>query len=113
MEYSIPWFVHVAYFFGGAVLANAVPHLLAGIARQPFPTPFASPPFRGLSSPAVNIAWALANVALAWVLLVGIGAIDVGQLPSLASAAAGFALMSALVARSLRRLRTATNTDQH
>lgn len=113
MEYNIPWFVHVVHFLGGAVLANAVPHLLTGIARQPFPTPFASPPFRGLSSPAVNVAWGLVNVALAWVLLVGIGGISFGHLPSVASAAAGFALMSVLIARSVRRLRAATNSDQH
>lgn len=49
------WYVHVAHFFGGALLANAIPHLNAGICGQPLQSPFSSPPFRGLSSPAVNV----------------------------------------------------------
>lgn len=52
------WLVYFAHFFGGAFLANALPHLIAGISGHPLQSPFASPPFRGLSSPTVNVAWA-------------------------------------------------------
>lgn len=99
------WYVYLAYFLGGAFLANAVPHLLAGIAGRPFPTPFASPPFRGLSSPAANIAWAACNVALAYLLLLRVHAIDPGNWSQVGSVLAGFVMMMIQVARSLRRLR--------
>lgn len=106
MEPGMPWYVYLAYFFGGAFIANAVPHLLAGIARRPFPTPFASPPFKGLSSPAVNIAWALGNLAFAYLLLARVRAIDLRQWSHVALLLAGFAGMTLQLVRSLRRLRT-------
>jgi hypothetical protein len=99
------WYVYVAYFLGGAFAANAVPHLLAGIARRPFPTPFASPPFKGLSSPVVNISWALANLALSYLLLVRVRAIDLRHWSHVAVVSIGFALMALQLARSLRRRR--------
>ena len=101
------WYVYLAYFFGGALIANAVPHFLTGIARRPFPSPFASPPFRDLSSPAVNIAWALGNLAVAYLLLVRIRAIDLRQLTHVTVVLAGFAVMTFQVVRSLRHLRAA------
>ena len=53
----------VACFFSGMFLANAVPHFIHGVSGDPFPTPFADPPGKGLSSPTVNVAWAFANIA--------------------------------------------------
>ena len=38
------WYHDVAYFFGGAFLANTIPHLVNGISGLPFQSPFASPP---------------------------------------------------------------------
>jgi hypothetical protein len=35
------WYHYVAYFFGGAFLANALPHLGNGISGHPFQSPFA------------------------------------------------------------------------
>lgn len=58
------WFNYAACFFAGAVLANAVPHFVHGISGDWFPTPFAHPPGKGLSSPTVNAVWALFNLAL-------------------------------------------------
>jgi len=60
------WWHYVGFFFGGAFLANALPHLIAGVSGTRLPTPFASPPFKGLSSPPVNLAWALVNLAMAY-----------------------------------------------
>ena len=101
------WYAYPAYFCGGAFLANAIPHLLTGIARRPFPSPFASPPFTGLSSPAVNIAWAVCNLALAYLLLMRIRPIDLGQWAHVAVVLVGFVVMALLVTRSLKRLHTA------
>ena len=97
---------HVAYFFGAAFFANALPHLMAGISGQPLQSPFASPPFAGLSSPAVNVAWSLVNLAVAYLLLVQIGELDVRRLPDVGVCFLGFAAMAFQCARSLSRSRT-------
>jgi hypothetical protein len=62
------WYDYVACFFAGAFLANCVPHFVHGISGDRFPTPFASPPGRGLSSPTVNVIWGLFNLAIGAVL---------------------------------------------
>jgi hypothetical protein len=51
------WNHYVAYFFGGAFLANAIPHFVAGVMGHPFQSPFAHPPGEGLSSSTVNVLW--------------------------------------------------------
>ncbi|MBE0418302.1 MAG: hypothetical protein IBX63_11105 [Coriobacteriia bacterium] len=53
----------------GALLANGIPHFVNGVSGRAFPTPFASPPAVGLSSPLVNVIWAVLNFAIAYVLL--------------------------------------------
>lgn len=45
----------------GALLANGVPHLVSGVRGDRFPTPFATPPGRGESSPVINVLWGVAN----------------------------------------------------
>jgi hypothetical protein len=65
------WYSYVAAFLAGAFLANAVPHFVHGSSGDRFPTPFARPPGRGLSSPALNVAWALLNMAIGYALLRG------------------------------------------
>ena len=59
------WYHYVAYFFGGAFLANAIPHFVNGVSGNPFQSPFASPPGEGLSSSTVNVLWGLLNFARA------------------------------------------------
>jgi hypothetical protein len=39
------------------------------ISGDPFPTPFAKPPGKGLSSPIVNVWWSLLNAVVGYVLL--------------------------------------------
>jgi hypothetical protein len=99
------WYLYVAYFLGGAFLANALPHLIAGIAGQPLQSPFASPPFRGLSSPRVNVAWALANLALAYLLLVRLEPLDLQNVAETGVVFLGFAVMAFQCSRSFARLR--------
>ena len=62
------WYNYPACFFAGVFLANFVPHFVHGISGDRFPTPFAHPPGKGLSSPTVNVAWAFANLLVGGVL---------------------------------------------
>lgn len=101
----MPWFHYVGCFFGGAFLANALPHLIAGISGQPLQSPFASPPFKGLSSPTVNVAWALTNLALAYLLIVRVASFDARRLSDVGICFLGFAMMALQCARSLGRIR--------
>jgi hypothetical protein len=64
----VKWYDYIGCFFAGAFLANAVPHFVHGISGDRFPTPFASPPGKGLSSPTVNMAWALFNLIVGYIL---------------------------------------------
>ena len=63
------WYQYVAAFFAGLFLANLVPHFIHGISGDPFPTPFATPPGKGLSSPTINVLWACFNLFVGYVLL--------------------------------------------
>jgi hypothetical protein len=63
------WYHYIAAFFAGAFLANTVPHFIHGVSGDAFPTPFANPPGRGLSSPVVNVLWACFNLLVGYLLL--------------------------------------------
>jgi hypothetical protein len=64
----MPWYNYIACFFAGMFLANFVPHFVKGVCGDPFPTPFAKPPGKGLSSPTVNVLWALINLIVGYML---------------------------------------------
>jgi hypothetical protein len=98
------WQDGVAYFFGGVFLANFTPHFVAGVSGRAFQTPFARPPFRGLSSPVVNILWGLCNLGVAYLLLVVVGGVELRRVADVALAAMGFGLASLFIARSVTRL---------
>ena len=72
------WYAYLAYFGAGVLLANAVPHFVAGISGSRFQSPFASPPGVGESSPLVNVLWGTANLVLGWLLLFGVGEVAIG-----------------------------------
>src|SRR3954463_6350026 len=91
---SMPWYNVVACFLGGIFLANFFPHFIAGMSGVRFYTPFAKPPFRGLSSPVVNVLYALSNLAMAYVLFVIVGRLDLRDMPHAAVSACGFGLAS-------------------
>lgn len=63
------WYQYIASFFAGAFLANVIPHFVHGVSGNKFPTPFAKPPGKGLSSPTVNVVWALFNLFVGYLLL--------------------------------------------
>uniref|UniRef100_Q01ZP5 Uncharacterized protein n=1 Tax=Solibacter usitatus (strain Ellin6076) TaxID=234267 RepID=Q01ZP5_SOLUE len=62
------WYDYIACLFAGMLLANVVPHFVHGISGDRFPTPFSHPRGIGLSSPTVNVLWALFNLVLGSVL---------------------------------------------
>lgn len=64
----IHWYNYLAAFFAGAFLINSIPHLVQGLSGNYFPTPFADPPGRGLSSPLTNVLWAFANILIGFLL---------------------------------------------
>lgn len=61
---TIHWYNYIAAFFAGAFLINTIPHLIQGLSGNYFPTPFAKPTGRGLSSPLVNTLWAFVNLLI-------------------------------------------------
>lgn len=67
------WYHYISYFFGGAFLTNALPHLVSGTTGHPLQTPFASPPGQGLSSALVNVFWGFFNLVLGYLLVCRVG----------------------------------------
>lgn len=67
-ETEMKWYNYIACFFAGVFLTNGIPHFIHGIDGDAFPTPFATPAGTGLSSPLVNIMWALGNFAVGYLL---------------------------------------------
>ena len=98
------WLHLVSYFFGGLFLANFVPHFVAGIQGKPFQTPFAKPPGKGLSSSTVNVLWAFANLAIAYLLLLRVGFFDLRSIGCIAPFALGAFLHSLFSARQFGQL---------
>jgi hypothetical protein len=96
---------YLLLLLAGALVANAIPHLAAGLRGEPFPTPFASPPGKGLSAPVVNALWGSAN------LLIGVYIGD-HRLPDvqhgLAFAALGFVATAVGTAWHFGRVRNAS-----
>ena len=90
------WYDYVACFFAGVFLANAVPHFVHGISGDRFPTPFARPPGKGLSSPTVNVLWALPNLAVGYALF-RVGKVSSGNDSALVVFFAGIAAISTML----------------
>ena len=87
------WHSYIACFFAGMFLANVVPHFVHGISGNKFPTPFANPPGRGLSSATVNVVWALVNLVASF-LLFRLGKISSSDNLALVVFFAGIAVIS-------------------
>ena len=95
------WPEYVACFFAGAFLANVVPHFVHGISGDGFPTPFAKPPGKGLSSPTVNVVWALVNLVIGYALF-RVGGVANGGWPSMAAFFTGLSALSLMLSVSFK-----------
>lgn len=99
----MPWYDYVSYFFGGAFLANAVPHFVSGVMGRPFQSPFAKPPGEGLSSSTVNVLWGAFNIAVGYLLIWQVGHFDPHSSSDVVVAGLGALLMAVMLARSFGR----------
>ena len=89
----------LAYFFGGAFLANAIPHYVSGMMGRSFQSPFAKPPGQGLSSSTVNVLWGCANLAVAYGLILRVGQFDLRATDQVVSLGLGLLVMGVFAAR--------------
>jgi len=97
------WYHYVSYFFGGAFLANALPHIGNGISGNAFQSPFATPPGVGLSSAIVNVLWGLFNLAVGYLLVCRVGNFDLRRTRHILPLAGGILVMSVMLARAFGR----------
>ncbi len=98
------WYYYLAYFFGGAFLANAVPHFGNGISGHAFQSPFASPMGIGLSSSVVNVLWGLFNLAVGYLLVCRVGEFNLRKTRHVLVVGAGILVMSLMLAVHFGRL---------
>jgi len=98
------WHFFVAYFFGGALLVNAIPHIVNGVSGRSFPTPFSSPPGKGLSSPMVNVLLGTLNAVVGYFLVSHVGEFHIRSIPDMLVMGAGGLLMAVMLARTFGRL---------
>jgi hypothetical protein len=97
------WRDPVSYFFGGAFLANAVPHFISGVMGKPFQSPFAKPPGQGLSSSTVNVLWGSLNIIVGYVLVCRVGDFGLRTTSDVTALGLGILLMGLLLARQFGR----------
>jgi hypothetical protein len=84
--------------FGGAFLANALPHLGNGVSGHAFQSPFAHPPGEGLSSAVVNVLWGLFNLTVGYLLVCRVGTFNLRKTPHVLVLGAGILIQSLMLA---------------
>jgi hypothetical protein len=93
----------LSYFFGGALVTNAVPHFVSGVMGRPFQSPFAKPPGQGLSSSTVNVLWGFLNLTVGYLLLCRVGDFELKNTSDVTALAIGVLLMGLMGARHFGR----------
>ena len=93
------WYISVSYFFGGAFLVNAVPHLVSGLIGRAFPSPFSSPPGQGESTALVNVLWGTLNLVIGYLLVCRVGTFDLQRNRDVLIVGAGGLLMAMMLTR--------------
>lgn len=93
----------LSYFFGGAFLANAVPHVVSGMMGRPFQSPFAKPPGQGLSSSTVNVVWGFLNLVAGYFLVGRVGDFSLKDTGDIVAAGAGAFLIALFLAERFGR----------
>ena len=97
------WLDLMSYVFGGAVLANAVPHAVSGMMGRPFQSPFAKPRGQGLSSSTVNVLWGFFNLAIGYLLVRRVGDFNLKETEDVVALGLGGLLISLFMARHFGR----------
>ena len=97
------WIDLVSYFFGGAFLANAVPHLVSGMMGRAFQSPFAKPPGQGFSSSTVNALWGFFNLVVGYLLVCRVGDFELRDTRDAAALGLGILLLAVMTARRFGR----------
>jgi len=98
------WINYISYFFGGAFLANAIPHIVSGMMGRAFQSPFANPPGEGLSSSTVNVVWGFFNAVVAYLLIIHVGAFDLRSIPEVFCTGLGAFLIALFSARHFGKI---------
>ncbi|PYR68451.1 MAG: hypothetical protein DMF87_02985 [Acidobacteria bacterium] len=93
------WYHYLALFFAGVFLVNSVPHFTNGISGRPFPSPFASPPGQGMSSPIINVLWGSFNFIVG-ITLLRAGRFDAKRLVAMVTIGVGGILMAVTLANA-------------
>ncbi len=93
----------IAYFFGGAFLTNAIPHVVAGMMGESFQTPFAKPPGEGLSTSTINILWGFFNLLVGYFLVCRVGEFGLRTTSDVAALGLGGLLIGLVLARQFGR----------
>ena len=99
----MPWLPLLSYFFGGAFLANAIPHVVSGVMGRPFQSPFAKPPGQGLSSSTVNVLWGFFNIVVGYVLVCRVGDFGLRNTADVLACGGGAILIALFSARRFGR----------
>ena len=97
------WLVLLSYFFGGAFLANAIPHFVSGVTGRPFQSPFAKQPGQGLSSSTVNVLWGFFNIAVGYMLVCRVGSFVLKDLADAVALGVGVLVMALILAKQFGR----------
>src|ERR1700739_2905140 len=97
------WLHLVSYFFGGAFLANAIPHFVSGMMGRPFQSPFAKPSGVGLSSSTVNVLWGGFNIVVGYLLICQVSDFDLHNPLDVLASGCGALLMAVGSARGFGR----------
>jgi hypothetical protein len=107
----MPWLPLLSNFFGGAFLANAIPHLVSGMTGRAFQSPFAKPPGEGLSSSTVNVLWGFFNLIAGYLLTCRAGDLDIKDTPGVMALAVGAFLIALFSARHFGRFHGGNATE--
>ena len=104
------WYIYLARFFAGAFLANAVPHFVSGMQGRRFPSPFASPPGKGESSPMVNVIWGTVNAVVGYLLLYRVGSFTPAHSREVLVVGVGGFLLALMLSRVFGQIYGGTTT---
>jgi hypothetical protein len=89
----------LSYLFGGAFLANAIPHVVSAMMGRPFQSPFAKPRGEGLSSSTVNAVWGFFNLVVGYLLVCRVGDFELRDTADVVSLGLGAFALALFLAR--------------